>query len=96
MGPNTSAYYSCAVKLNGELFVFGGKESNEKQVIFQNRKRSLKKNSFKISKIADCSLKRIGELPNAFYSGTCGTFLFDGDERVMFCFPKSGTNKCFR
>ena len=24
MGPNTSAYRSCAAKLNGEMFVFGG------------------------------------------------------------------------
>ena len=54
------------------------------------------KKSFKISKIVDCTLERIGELPNAFYFGACGTFLFDGDERVMFCFPESDRNKCFR
>ena len=42
MGPNTSAYCSCAATLNGELFVFGGDgSSNEKQVIFINQKRSL-------------------------------------------------------
>ena len=35
MGPNTSAYLSCAARLNGELFVFGGSgSSNEKQVTF--------------------------------------------------------------
>ena len=56
----------------------------------------LSNNSFQISKIIDCSLKRIGELPNAFELGTCGTFLFGGDERVMFCFPSTGKNKCFR
>ena len=97
MGPNTSAYHSCSAKLNDELFVFGGDgSSNEKQVILLNRKAILSNNSFQISKIVDCSLKRIGELPNAFYNGACGTFLFDGDERVMFCFPVSGKNKCFR
>ena len=52
--------------------------------------------SFQISKIVGCELKRIGDLPNPFYLGTCGTFVFDGDERVMFCFPDSGKNTCFR
>ena len=52
--------------------------------------------SFQISKIVGCELKRIGELPNDFYAGACGRFLFDGDERVMFCFPESDRNKCFR
>ena len=33
MGPNTSVYYSCAAKLNGEMFVFGGTGSDyNKQV----------------------------------------------------------------
>ena len=51
----------------------------------------------KISKIIDCSLERIGELPNEFENGACGTHKFgSGDERVMFCFPVSGKKKCFR
>ena len=33
MGPNTSAYISCSAKLNGEMFVFGGRGSSyNKQV----------------------------------------------------------------
>ena len=32
MGKNTSASNSCSVKLNGEMFVFGGKDSYSKQV----------------------------------------------------------------
>ena len=97
MGPNTCAQYSCAARLNDELFVFGGNGAdNEKQVIFENYKIIKSNKSFQISKIVDCQLKRIGELPNAFNAGTCGTFSFDGDERVMFCFPASGTKKCFR
>ena len=56
----------------------------------------LSDNSIQISKIVDCTLKRIGELPNPFDRGACGTFLFDGDERVMFCFPVSGGKQCFR
>ena len=34
MGPDTSAYHSCSATLNGELFVFGGSGSNQKQVNF--------------------------------------------------------------
>ena len=41
----------------------------------------------------ECELKRVGILPNEFQQGACGTFLFDGDERVMFCFAKSGKKK---
>ena len=37
MGPNTSAYYSCAATLNDELFVFGGTGSSQnKQVRYNN------------------------------------------------------------
>ena len=54
------------------------------------------KSKFQISKVVDCTLKRIGELPNEFDRGACGNFLFDGDERVMFCFPLSNNRKCFR
>ena len=52
--------------------------------------------SIKLSKIIDCGLERIGELPNDFYNGACGTFKFSSEERVMFCFPLTGKNKCFR
>ena len=37
MGPNTSAYLSCAANLNGEMFVFGGDGSYEKQVMHFSR-----------------------------------------------------------
>ena len=50
----------------------------------------------KISKIENCGLQRIGELPNEFDFGACGTFIFAAEERVMFCFPSSGRNQCFR
>ena len=97
MGPDTSAYYSCSATLNGELFVFGGEGSGQnKQVIFLYQKPIRSNSSIKISKIVDCTMKRIGELPQAFEKGACGTYSFDGAERVMFCFPLSDKNKCFR
>ena len=36
MGPNTSAYYSCSAKLNGEMYVFGGDDGYNKQVTQTN------------------------------------------------------------
>ena len=49
-----------------------------------------------ISKIENCGLQRIGELPNKFDGGACGTFIFAAEERVMFCFPYNESKKCFR
>ena len=49
-----------------------------------------------ISKIENCGLQRIGELPKEFDFGACGTFIFAAEERVMLCFPSSGRKKCFR
>ena len=46
--------------------------------------------------IDGCTLKRIGDLPYELQSGACGTFVFDGDERVMLCFSKSDKRKCIR
>ena len=86
--------------LNGELFVFGGDgedgSDNYKQVIFLNKKAINSSRLFQISKIVDCELKRIGELPNEFATGACGKFLFDDAERVMLCFSARDTKKCFR
>ena len=65
-----------------------------------NRYRILKTSiitvSIKLSKVIGCGLERIGELPNEFHRGACGTFKFSSEERVMFCFPLTGKNKCFR
>ena len=58
-------------------------------------KKILSNNSFQISKIIGCSLKRIGELPNAFTYGSCETFLFDGDEMLQVTskqFKSNGSN----
>ena len=100
MGPATGVSGSCSAMLNGELFIFGGDgedgSSNFKQVMFSNQKLIKSYRLFQISKVVDCELKRIGELPNEFATGACGTFLFDDAERVMMCFPASDTKKCFR
>ena len=50
-----------------------------------------------ISKIIDCGLERIGDLPNEFVFGACGTFEFPtGEERVMLCFSGVDKHNCVR
>ena len=56
MGPNTSADGSCAAQLNGEMFVFGGTETN-KQVPYSYNKlfrvrQHLKLRSVKLKTVA--------------------------------------------
>ena len=86
--PETSAYKSCSAMLNGELFVFGGSGTKyNKQVISMIRRKIKSNNENQVSKIMDCELKRIGDLPYAFEMGACGTFLFEDrvftEERVI-------------
>ena len=96
MGPDTSAHYSCSATLNGEFFVFGGSETSQIKQVMNLEKKTNFNNRIQISKIVGCTLKRIGQLPSEFHEGACGTFIFDGHERVMFCFPLSGKDECFR
>ena len=106
MGTGTTVYKSCSAQLNGEFYIFGGTGENKRQVNFKFNTLTLidycKKilsfsNQFKISRIHDCSLEKIGQLPHEFDWGTCGTYEFP-EERVMFCFPYpiETSNKCFR
>ena len=97
MGPNTDAYCSCSAKINGEMFVFGGYDSNYNKQVIRILQQIMIYKKDKISQIVGCRLERVGELPNKFAYGACGTFEFSsGEERVMFCFPTSGKKKCFR
>ena len=47
-----------------------------------------------ISKIIDCGLKRVGDLPFEFRHGACGTFDIFSEERVMLCFDFHEQRKC--
>ena len=84
------------------MFVFGGEDNGivagQTQVKWIHTKNvHLIVLNTKISKIVGCTLERFGELPNEFEDGACGTFQFSsGEDRVMFCFPKSDGKKCFR
>ena len=52
------------------------------------------KKTLKISKIIDCGLKRVGDLPFEFRHGACGTFNVFSEERVMLCFDYHEQRKC--
>ena len=45
---------------------------------------------FKISKVQDCKLKKVDDLPFDFYRGGCNTFDFG----IMLCFSESATKEC--
>ena len=51
--------------------------------------------SRQISKISDCSLKRVGDLPYELQYPACGTFRFL-EERSMICFAKGYAKSCVR
>ena len=48
-----------------------------------------------VSKIMDCSLKRVGDLPYELYYPACGTFRFP-EERSMICFAFEHAKSCVR
>ena len=93
MDDDTEAFFSCSSLLNGELFVFGGYSTKQKQVNFKSRTCSVIKLWFKVSKVIGCELKRIGDLSYEFYRGACGTFNFP-EERIMLCFSSAHKSKC--
>ena len=45
---------------------------------------------FKISKVHDCKLTRVGDLPFDFDAGGCNTFDFG----IMMCFSAYATKEC--
>ena len=51
--------------------------------------------TYQISKIADCQVERIGDLPFTFYGGTCATYHVPY-ERIFMCFSSGGYDKCRR
>jgi len=102
MDEDTEVYTSCSAQLNGEVFVFGGSNTNynkKKQVnqLFFNYGTFLQYNLFQlqVSKVVGCGLKRIGDLNYDFSVGACGTYLFP-QERILLCFGTSYKSKCER
>ena len=53
--PETQVSYSCSLTFNGRAYIYGSRESDQKQ----------------ISVLEKCSLKRIGTLPFSFVYGAC-------------------------
>ena len=55
---------------------------------------SLKYHPFQISVVSDCTIKRLGDLPFDFESGTCGTFMIDSLPTILLCFDFYERRKC--
>ena len=85
--PDTDIYLSCSARLNGEYYVFGGATYGGADNSGFTKQ---------ISKINDCRLKRVGDLPFDFTYGACGTYDVSSEERVMLCFDMNEQRKCRR
>ena len=85
---DTEVFGSCAATLNGEHWVIGG-QKKKRQVIINSPEIKLL-TQFKISKIQNCKLSRVGELDYDFMYGACNTFSFG----ILLCFSdKSSTRQ---
>lgn len=89
-GENTEVKQSCATTLNGEMYIFSGSS-------YKNNK--LSDNYKQISKVGNCGMTRVGELPydvdDGFSGGGgCNTFSFQQNEFVMLCFYDGPGKKC--
>ena len=81
-GDETEVHYSCSATLNGEMFVFGGYNGDKRR---------------QISKVENCSLKRIGTLPMDFADGTCNTYQTEnGEWQILLCFGEYDESGCHR
>ena len=69
-GRGTEVYASCSVKFRNEFYVFGGEQNHGKR-------------KDQISKVTDCSLKKIGKLEFEFAFGACAVV---NEESIYLCF----------
>ena len=80
-GTNTGSYSSCSSIINGLMVIFGGHDD------FKNQ----------ISIVESCQLRRLGDLPMAFYDGACNTYRNpEGTEKILLCFASAGKTTCHR
>ena len=54
----------------------------------------MENHAFQISLVSDCTVKRIGDIPFDFASGTCGTFTIGGLPTILLCFNQFEETKC--
>lgn len=94
---DTQVLMSCSSILKGEVFLFGGYDTNNniRNQVSLYHKFILTFLFIKVSKIVGCELKRIGDLNYDFYAGACGTYNFP-DERILLCFSEGNRVKCER
>jgi len=78
-GENTGLNHSCSTILNGELWVFGAGYPG--------------KEDRQYSKVKNCKLERIGDLPFDLELAACNNFMFE-IEKTLICFDKRATQTC--
>ena len=88
---NTEVVDSCAASLHGEMWVLGGYNQKRQVRIGEGTSWILGYLEFQLSKITDCRLTNVGELPFEYDRGGCNTFSFG----IMLCFSKYATQECY-
>ena len=98
--PKTEVRASCAASFDGEMFVLGG-WNLPRQVILNNLPTifAIKflliisgiKKLFEMSKVQNCKLASVGQLPFDFLGGACKAFSFG----IMLCFAINAKQECY-
>ena len=98
--PKTEVRASCAASFDGEMFVLGG-WNLPRQVILNNLPTifAIKflliisgiKKLFEMSKVQNCKLASVGQLPFDFLAGACKAFSFG----IMLCFAINAKQECY-
>ena len=97
---NTQVEASCTASLNGDMYVFGGKNQRKQvgKIFIHLDILGLKgfyysgaNHCFQISKIQNCKLTRIGDLDFNFSYGVCNTFSFG----ILLCFDYFNDQDCY-
>ena len=83
----TEFFQSCSVELGGEFWILGGvNHRNQVRVHtiieFQNKFIVIE-----ISKIINCDVTRVGDMPFEFWGGACDVFTF-GQPKILVCFAQ--------
>ena len=80
---NTEVYGSCATSLEGEMWVLGGEQQQRQVYITKvSQKKIIYAKILKMSKVLDCKLTSVGELPFNYSYGGCNSFDFG----ILLCF----------
>ena len=81
----TEFYRSCTVEFKGEFWILGGATHKNQVRVNKIIEFSNKFIVIEISKIINCEVTRVGDMPSKFYGGACDVFTF-GQPKILVCF----------